>query len=183
MGTNYYVKTNPIAAPFIAAYLCFKETRQKKREQKGNPFPFWRNLWGSFRDTWIRIGKDYHIGKSSVGWAFSLHVTLREDNPGGYFPTNLADYSDWFSSWGFRLGCWSIRSEYRDKVSPARMMEIILLRRGRSSSDRPAHWTPEYLEANFAVPGPYGLLRHKIDNYHCIGHGMGTFDYLVGDFS
>jgi len=30
---------------------------------------------------------------------------------------------------------------------------------------------------------PRGLSRHEIDNRFCIGHGEGTFDYLVGEFS
>lgn len=40
----------------------------------------------------------------------------------------------------------------------------------------------EMLQRNNAVPGPNNLLRHKIDQ-HCIGHGDGTYDYLVGEFS
>jgi len=31
--------------------------------------------------------------------------------------------------------------------------------------------------------GPNELLRHKIDGTFCIGHGPGTYDYLIGYFS
>lgn len=30
---------------------------------------------------------------------------------------------------------------------------------------------------------PAGLLRYEIDKRFCIGHGNGTYDYMIGDFS
>ena len=30
---------------------------------------------------------------------------------------------------------------------------------------------------------PHGLLRSKVDGVHCVGHGPGTYDYFVGNFS
>lgn len=27
------------------------------------------------------------------------------------------------------------------------------------------------------------LIRAKVDGAHCVGHGEGTYDYIVGDFS
>lgn len=40
-----------------------------------------------------------------------------------------------------------------------------------------------FLEMNNAELGPNNLLRHKIDGQFCIGHGEGTWDYCIGDFS
>jgi hypothetical protein len=31
--------------------------------------------------------------------------------------------------------------------------------------------------------GSSELRRSKIDGFHCVGHGKGTWDYLIGDFS
>jgi hypothetical protein len=39
------------------------------------------------------------------------------------------------------------------------------------------------LAKNHAELGPNGLLRSKVDDVHCIGHGEGTYDYIAGDFS
>ena len=39
------------------------------------------------------------------------------------------------------------------------------------------------LDLNCAVRGPSNLLRCKIDEMHCIGHGAGTWDLEVGEFS
>ena len=45
-----------------------------------------------------------------------------------------------------------------------------------------------FMKDNSAVPGPGGLWRRAIDKedrpfQHCIGHGDGTWDLCVGDFS
>jgi len=36
---------------------------------------------------------------------------------------------------------------------------------------------------NQAEPGPDGLARHKVNDGHCIGHGEGTWDLIIGEFS
>ena len=41
----------------------------------------------------------------------------------------------------------------------------------------------EWFMQNNAEHGPNGLVRSKIDGHHCIGHGAGTWDLEVGDFS
>ena len=41
----------------------------------------------------------------------------------------------------------------------------------------------DFHEKNHSEDGPNGLLRHKIDGTHCIGHGEGTYDYTIGEFS
>ncbi len=40
---------------------------------------------------------------------------------------------------------------------------------------------PGFLDRNYAIEGPNGLVRHRIGN-GCISHGTGTWDCIVGDF-
>ncbi len=49
------------------------------------------------------------------------------------------------------------------------------------------NWMSYLGEADFHIKnqsfrGPNNLLRHKINRY-CIGHGAGTWDLIVGEFS
>lgn len=41
----------------------------------------------------------------------------------------------------------------------------------------------DFHKCNQSERGPNGLLRHKIDGKHCISHGQGTWDCIVGEFS
>lgn len=109
-----------------------------------------------------------HIGKSSAGWCFSLHVypehgikTLDDWRPMLYDPYAV------------------IEDEYERRISPSKMLEQITLR----SWAYAYNYSSEFHEKNYSELGPYGLLRCKVDGVHCIGHGRGTYDYIVGDFS
>lgn len=93
-----------------------------------------------------------HIGQSSNGWCFALHV-MPEDN------INTLD--DWIALWSEPQSF--IRDEYDKKVSTEDMMKII--------TDR---------SSNGLFPEPR---RRHIDGGYCIGHGPGTWDYIVGEFS
>ena len=90
-----------------------------------------------------------HIGKSSGGWCFALHV-MPEDG------INTLD--DWRVLWS-APGAF-IRDEYGEKVSIADMERLITERKWRGGS----------------------VKRHNDDRY-CVGHGDGTWDYIVGEFS
>lgn len=97
-------------------------------------------------------GRDHdarHIGKSSGGWCFSLHV----ERPGDDGPHDLKDWLALFKTPGS-----VIKDEYGVEISANDMVRVIT----RRSPD---------------------LLRHTIGNGLCIGHGEGTWDYLVGEFS
>ena len=109
-----------------------------------------------------------HIGKSSVGWCFALHVD--PDN-------GINDLPDWERLWsapGAR-----IVDECEDPVSVEDMRIII--------TDR--HWfrtsevNPSWYESNHAEPGPNNMARSRIEAGHCIAHGAGTWDCIVGEFS
>lgn len=98
-------------------------------------------------------GRDFppmHIGKSSGGWCFSLHV-MPEDN--------INTLEDWRELW--RQPESFIRNEYSEKVPIEEMEKIITNRSYRGG-----------------IP-----LRHELDKRHCVGHGSGTWDYIIGDFS
>ena len=110
-----------------------------------------------------------HIGKSSFGWCFSLHVyneKWEEDRP--------KDLKDWKALW--KSGG-VIKSEYGERIILEGMLEIVTNRRGNSAKFNAAE-----AARNQAVQGPFGLWRHRIDG-HCIGHGSGTWDLITGDFS
>lgn len=118
-------------------------------------------------------GEVTHIGKSSGGWCFGLHIT-----------ESIRSLEDWkakFSEGGI------IRDEYGQEHTPEEMIRIITVR----SRPDPVKISPidpwyksldEFLMRNNAELGPKNLLRHKIGPY-CFGHGEGTWDLIEGEFS
>jgi hypothetical protein len=62
-----------------------------------------------------------HIGKSSAGWVFSLHIIPEE---------GIDDLDDWQRVWS-RPG-WKIEDEYGETVSPDEMLARITQRHGMS---------------------------------------------------
>jgi hypothetical protein len=70
--------------------------------------------------------------------------------------------------------------EYGTPITPEDMLATIEQRSWSRVPDRP---TPKrWYDENHAEPGPNGLARHRIGS-RCIGHGSGTYDYMVGEFS
>ena len=155
MGTNYYLVYNEKEA--ATCPCCGHETIKSK---------------------------ELHIGKSSSGWTFSLHV---------YPDVDIRNWND------IQLEClhaigkggW-IKDEYGTAVEWEMFVNIVT---ERSSMETLEHsvaicsaygsWckgVDDYLERNNAIAGPNNLLRHKIDRC-CVGHGEGTYDYIVGEFS
>lgn len=96
-----------------------------------------------------RTYESKHIGKSSAGWCFSLHVYPEE---------GINTLQDWKKY----LQGKTIVNEYGENVSFERLIQTITCR--------------QHLLADVE------LNRHEIDGHFCVGHGDGTFDYLVGDF-
>ncbi|MEE4144919.1 MAG: hypothetical protein V2I26_08975 [Halieaceae bacterium] len=124
-----------------------------------------------------------HIGKSSAGWCFALHVIPEK---------GLNLLSDWESLFNSNAG--RIEDEYGTPIEPGEMMEIITKRRsdrewgeGRwwnySILGRPSPYESEadFHDKNNSLRGPNGLLRRRI-GWYCIGHGEGTWDLVRGDF-
>ena len=122
-----------------------------------------------------RSDNERHIGKSSGGWCFSLHV---------YPEDEINDLEDWIRMLEKDDG--EIYDEYGGKVGVVEMLSII---RKRCSAEGfnsvPIGYSSwrSFHEENFSEPGPQGLLRHKVDGRHCIRQGKGTWDCIVGEFS
>lgn len=108
-----------------------------------------------------------HIGKSSGGWCFSLHVDQSN---------NLNSLADWVALWSVPGAV--ILDEYGRTLTPDEMFNVITKRKGWYPSGPDGFaWS-----ANHAELGPNGLVRHQIGQY-CIGHGEGTWDLIPGEFS
>lgn len=113
-------------------------------------------------------GETIHIGKSSGGWYFALHV----DPERGF--ANLDDWKSLFTQPNSK-----IFDEYNKEISVEEMLKTITERTWPRVKD----WTQEEYDQNHAQPGINGLARHKIEAGHCVSHGDGTWDCIVGEFS
>lgn len=119
------------------------------------------------------ISGEYHIGKSSAGWCFALHVEPDE---------GIHNLNDIMVMWKDKV----IVDECEDEVDEFEMLDIIF-RQGQSRNveRKPCgykSWT-QFHEENGSQMGPRGFLRSRIDGVHCIGHGDGAYDLIVGEFS
>lgn len=114
-----------------------------------------------------------HIGKSSYGWCFSLHV---------YPEHGINNLTDWEALIESSKG--NIYNEYSDSIDKHDFIyDIIYNRKWAGTIRNPDDiQNQKFLDMNNAQEGPNNLLRSKIDNIHCIGHGYGTYDYIIGDF-
>ena len=127
----------------------------------------------------LEDGDELHIGKSSGGWCFSLHV---------YPKIGINDFPDWIEF--LNLKKLKIKNEYEDPVTIEELVDIITNRKWTNKFDEPfpvssfsryKRWE-EFHNINYSEPGPNGLLRHKI-GYGCIKQGAGTWDCIIGEFS
>ena len=110
-----------------------------------------------------------HIGKSSMGWCFSLHVVPE---------LGINNIEDWIRM--FIEPDRIIINEYQEIIPFDKMMGVITAR----SRPDPCTWDAERLVRNYAELGPGNLIRHRIDPENgCVGHGEGMWDYITGDFS
>lgn len=96
-----------------------------------------------------------HIGKSSYGWKFSLHIIPEK---------NILSLEDWKREWS-KEGT-TIKDEYDRTFTPQEMLEVIT-NRG---------------DGRYCPKGKQ-LSDHNVDGIHCAGSGEGTWDYILGDFS
>jgi len=159
MGTNYYFY--PIESSLDASIRILEEYNENNIHTKALEL-----LWKARKDERL------HIGKSSSGWCFSLHVT-----------DTIRSLEDWKSKWVGGV----IVDEYGQEHTPEEMLQIITVR----SRPEPVKISPldpyyksveDFLKKNYADFGPKNLLRHKIGP-HCCGHGDGTWDLIEGEFS
>jgi hypothetical protein len=122
------------------------------------------------------IPEPKHIGKSSAGWCFALHVY---PNDGDNSINSLGDWKDYIKL-DQKVNGSIIRDEYEKELTLEELLSNITERKWEGNIKGR---TKEFMEANYAINGPNNLLRHKIDGSHCIGNGEGTWDLLIGDFS
>ena len=98
-----------------------------------------------------------HIGKSSGGWCFSLHIIPE---------LNIHDLPGWvpYLLDPDRL----IVDEYREVLTYEEMIAKITDRR----SNRTCTWDKEMYDKNYAEPGPNNLVRHSMSR-GCVRQGEG----------
>lgn len=118
--------------------------------------------------------QELHIGKSSAGWVFALHV---------YPEQGIHDLDDWKER--FQRSC-AIWDEYGTAVSISEMLKTITERKWTEPKWRkvlPAIEVMEFYRMNDCLDGPNGCLRAKLRPNAVIKHGAGTWDCRVGEFS
>jgi len=118
---------------------------------------------------WALRGSEHclHIGKSSGGWCFSLHVIPE---------LNIHDLPGWVPYLLDQDRV--IVDEYREVVTYEHLLSIITDRR----REKPCTWTQEMYDKNYAEPGPNNLARHSLGR-ECTRQGAGTWDCIEGEFS
>lgn len=122
-----------------------------------------------------------HIGKSSGGWCFALHVYPNSAR----LPHDLSQWMDLMENL-VRSRRARIEDEETTNLSVVEMRNIIVERswtRPPTYPDKFYRSAEEFHQNNQSQPGPNGLVRARIDGIHCVGHGEGTWDHIVGDFS
>lgn len=119
--------------------------------------------------------EELHIGKSSAGWCFALHIIPERE---------INDLDDWFPI--FKKGI--IQNEYGKNISIDDMISIITEREWPDKDWNNREWRSYESEENFhemnhSQRGPNGLLRARLESEWCIKHGKGTWDCIIGEFS
>lgn len=116
-------------------------------------------------------GDMLHIGMSSKGWAFQLHVIPE---------MGLWDLPQWLPL----LMAFRILDEQDRPVPLLTLLQVILGREGVASDRPPLGYTSwaDFYQINRAEPGPFNLHRCKI-GVSCMAHGAGTYDLVLGEFS
>jgi hypothetical protein len=109
-----------------------------------------------------------HIGKSSYGWCFSLHVMPQH---------GISNLGDWKVLVDRLLGeGWRIENEYGEALTVEELWKVV----ERVDWERQEVTNCDQLKLPAAVRP---LNRHYVDGGSCIGHGEGFYDYMVGWFS
>lgn len=117
-----------------------------------------------------------HIGKSSFGWVFALHVRSDRDFDHRY----PEDLEGWRKRWAQPDSY--IVNEYGDLVHPSNMEQTVSGRTGKVGEPNP--WSEHATRANYAEwDEKVGLFRTVPDGIHCVANGKGTWDLHIGDFS
>jgi len=109
--------------------------------------------------------EELHIGKSSMGWVFSLRI--HPDH-------NITTLYDWMPIMLDNQN--TIRDEYGQHITADEMLRTITVR----SRNESVNWSDADWSMNRAEPGPNNLVRGKASNDRT--HGEGTWDYNNYEF-
>jgi hypothetical protein len=105
-----------------------------------------------------------HIGKSSAGWVFALHIYPEE---------GINELPDWRDKW---QEAGRIEDEYGNAASEYEMLDTIAFRfAARTRPDNDDSW----YAMNQAQRGPYGLATARLGS-RCRGLGLGTYALHLG---
>ena len=118
-----------------------------------------------------RSDEPLHIGKSSYGWHFSLHIIPEH---------NINTLDDWIMKWSEPNT--SIVDEYGEIVKPSDMLDTII---NRSMPDRNFEEAPygydswdDFHRQNHSEFGLNGLVAHRYDAVRTDG----TYDLIKHEF-
>jgi hypothetical protein len=113
-----------------------------------------------------------HIGKSSAGWAFSLHVT-----------DEIKSLDDWVDKWATGI----IVNEYNEEITPEDMLACITQGRCRNheaeGSDPMgyASWEEFHRKNGSFRDNETGCLRIRVGG-RCVANGKESYDLVEGSF-
>lgn len=121
-----------------------------------------------------------HIGKSSAGWYFALHVYPDgipnfDEEELKLYPAR--DFDDWKELFAVKNSL--IRDGYGELRTVEHMIKVITC---RAWTSRVGTHNEQWFHENGAIAGQFGLSRRIIGKC-CVAHGEGTWDCCVGDFS
>ena len=113
--------------------------------------------------------EELHIGKSSIGWVFSLRIHPER---------GIHTLYDWMPVLLNHQNV--IRDEYGRNITAHEMLRTITMR----ERSEPVNWSEQEFELNHAEPGPNNLVRHRqmSDYGRTVTHGEGTWDYCDYEF-
>ena len=115
-----------------------------------------------------------HIGKSSGGWNFSLHVISQRDSDFDNAGRPLLCLEDWLPVFDTHR----IFDEYDREITKEEMLDIIANRHGVFGEIL----TLEEARRAGGEVGINNLIAHKVDNSFCYGTEGGTWDLIAGEF-
>ena len=116
-----------------------------------------------------------HIGKSSAGWCFSLHVHPEH---------GINTLADWQKVW--RQPNATIVNEYGRAIAADEMLDEVIARSWKGTRQNDDEWVRvnfDWLHVNYAAPGPNGLARHTYCASLPPDPERDTYDLCTGDFS
>lgn len=137
------------------------------------------------RDSCAHCGRSdepVHIGKSSGGWCFGLHVA----EPGSVVTVGSVELPHDLNGWRilFDMPGSKIVNEYGEEITAERML-VEITERGRPPDAQ--GFDAEWLGRNNATVGPNNLARHtgfhRYGEWGRPGPENETWDYCYGEFS